>query len=86
MAFEGYDDPNCENYRNIDADFNISKNDCLSGEYKKGNGSGGNPHVEQVPFALGAPGVIFRNRTKPYIVTSSKNREPDDIATGDQGE
>jgi len=44
------------------------------------------PGVDQAPFVLNSYGILFRGRTKPYAVTTSRGGDPDDSFSGVIGE
>jgi len=57
----------------FDGDFTITDVENISNQWEK------EPPVTQVPFSLATKGILFRNRSKPYLVSNGGN--PDGIIT-----
>jgi len=56
----------------FDGDYTILNIPNISKQYKKGDGTGVNPKVEQVPVILAVPSpAALRGRISPYIVSGS---------------
>jgi len=62
LTYQGYGDPSTVRHQNT-GDFLLTTHK-ISDEYKKWEG------IPQVPFSLATKGIIFRNRTKPYITST----------------